>query len=122
MDFVIPLPPLVIDTKGTADRGEVGINASVFLEPGWDYFEWWDTQSYGPLDGPIDPEVCHLLVFCFISFENHVTYNLIILSCQEVAAKDQFGGEPAPPTQRGRKRKAPMAKPDLTDMLPRWCW
>lgn len=43
-----------------------------------------------PLGSPIDPEVSLLLILVLFVFENHVTYTLIILSCQKAAARDQL--------------------------------
>lgn len=47
--------PWVINTEGEASRGEIGIDASVFLDWGRDHSEWWANQSCGPLGGPIEP-------------------------------------------------------------------
>lgn len=43
-DFVVPHFPLrVIDIEGEASRENIGIDASVFLNWGRDYKEWWVT-------------------------------------------------------------------------------
>lgn len=43
-DFVVPHScPWVIDTEGEVGRGEIGIDALVFLYLGRDYREWWVT-------------------------------------------------------------------------------
>lgn len=72
-DFVVPHPPpRVINTKGEAYRGEIGIDALVFLDWGKDYNEWWATQSCGPIGGLIESQVSlfyfFLQSFCYISF------------------------------------------------------
>lgn len=71
-DFVVLHQPLrVIDTKGEAGKGKIGIDALVFLDWGRDYREWWATQSYGLLGGPIEPQVSAFnfcKAFVYISF------------------------------------------------------
>jgi len=69
---VVPhLPPQVIDIEGEVDRGEMGINASVYRDWGRDYSEWWATQSCGPLGSPFKPHMSSfyfLQCFWYISF------------------------------------------------------
>lgn len=55
-DFMVPhSPPRVIDTKGEAEKGKIGLDTSIFLDWGRDYSEWAATQSYRPLGYPIEP-------------------------------------------------------------------
>ncbi len=121
-DFVVPHPPLrVIDIEGEAGRGEIGIDALVFLDWGRDYREWWATQSCGPLGGPIEPQVslfyffAKLFVifhsFCLKTFDDGLT--CLILSGSRGPTTD----EPVPPTRRGRKRKAHMVELDLVGVI-----
>lgn len=69
--MVLHPPPRVIDTKDKASKGEIGIDALVFLDWGRDY-EWWATQSCGPLGCLIEAQVSLFYLFCkafcYISF------------------------------------------------------
>lgn len=60
-------PPWVIDTEGETGRGEINIEALVFLDWALDYSEWWATQSCGPLGSPIEAQVSFIF-----SFEGHL--------------------------------------------------
>lgn len=62
--FVVPhSPPRVIDIEGEMGRGEIGLEASVFLDWTRNYGEWWATQTCGPLGSPIEPQLGSHFVF-----------------------------------------------------------
>lgn len=68
--FVVPTsPPRVIESEGTLDMGTVDEPIDAYLVLDVDYSEWWATQTFGPLAGPIEGEVRFIcsfnLFFCY---------------------------------------------------------
>lgn len=55
---VLSPPPWVIETEGALGKGEIGEPINANLVPNMDYAKWLTTQTYRPLAGPVEGEVC----------------------------------------------------------------
>lgn len=55
-----------LETKGLLGKGVIREPIDAYLVPNINYVEWWATQTYRPLIGPVEAKVYFYFSFCFL--------------------------------------------------------